>query len=145
MRTWRSTTLVVALLIVLSGCSSADDADSGSDGTQTASSERTNGDPGIVTEMDANFDIGTLPADFPDILVPDSFTAGMYAELGTLRNANFESSLSFDDVVAEYTDRIGDEPTIVEGEERLASWIVDIWVVSVIEGPPTIIGVGTAE
>lgn len=95
--------------------------------------------------MDPGFDAGNLPDDFPSALMPDSFSAGMYAELGTVRSVNFESPSSFDDVVAEYTDKIGEEPIIVQGEERLAQWTVDIWALTVIESTPTLIGVSTAE
>ena len=146
MRIWRRRTTVLALvlLLALTGCSSGND-NSGSDGSQPASDEQTTGDVGTITEMDPSFDTDGLPDDFPSELVPDSFTAGMYAELGSVRNVNFESPSSFDDVVAEYTDKIGEEPTIVEGEERLAQWIVDVWAVSVIESTPTLIGVSTSE
>jgi hypothetical protein len=131
------------LLIVLAGCSGDGDADS--DGTQPAGDEQTTGDVGTITDLEPNFDTGDLPDDYPSDLMPDSFDAGMYAELGTVRNVNFETSSSFDDVVAEYTNKIGEEPTLVEGEERLAQWIVDIWSVSVIESTPTLIGVSTSE
>jgi hypothetical protein len=139
----RSTALALVLLAVLTGCSG--DANPDSDGTQPAGDEQTTGDVGTITDMDPNFDIGDLPDDYPSDLMPDSFDAGMYAELGTVRNVNFETSSSFDDVVAEYTNKIGEEPTLVEGEERLAQWIVDIWSVSVIESTPTLIGVSTSE
>ena len=139
----RNTVLAVVLLFVLAGCSSGDD-DSAGDGSQPATDEQTIGDVGTITEMDPAFDTGSLPDGFPSELVPDSFTAGMYAELGSVRNVNFESSASFDDVVAEYTDKIGEEPIITEAEERLASWIVDVWAVSVIDSTPTLIGVSTA-
>jgi len=139
----RKTALVVVLLLALTGCSSGDD-DSAGDGSQQANDEQTTGEVGTLTEMDPSFDAGSLPGDFPPELVPDSFTGGMYAELGDVRNVNFETSGSFDDLVAEYTEKIGEEPTIVEGEERLAQWIVDIWSVSVIEGTPTLIGISTS-
>lgn len=134
----------MALLIVLTGCSSGD-TNSGSDGSQPASDEQTTGDAGTNTELDPNFDTGSLPDDFPSELVPDSFTGGMYTEFGGVRGASFESASSFDDVVAEYTDKIGEEPTIVEGELRLANWIVDTWGVGVFEGPPTLIGVSRTD
>lgn len=131
----------MALLIVLNGCSSGD----AGDGTRTTSDEQTTGEVGTVTDMDPSFDAGNLPDDFLKELMPDSFTAGMYAELGVVRNVNFESPSSFDDVVAEYTSKIGDEPIIVQGEERLAQWTVDIWAVSVIESTPTLIAISTAD
>jgi hypothetical protein len=102
------------------------------------------GEIGTITDMDPGFDVGSLPDDLPSDLLPDSFSAGMYAELGTVRNINFESSSSFEDVVAEYTDKIGEEPIIAQGEERLASWVVGDWVVSVIEDSPTLIGFATS-
>lgn len=139
----RNTALAVILLLALTGCSSGGDT-SGNEGSQSATDEQT-GDVGTVTEMDPNFDTGGLPDDFPTQLVPDSFSAGMYAELGSVRNINFESSSSFDDVVTEYTDKIGQEPIITEGEERLASWTVDVWQVSVIDSTPTLIGVATSS
>lgn len=144
MRRRKNKALAVALLIVLTGCSSGGDG-SGSDGSQPASDEETTGDVGVGTEMDPNFETGSLPDDFPSELVPDSFTGGMYTEFGGVRGATFESSSSFDDVVAEYTAKIGEEPTIVEGEERLANWIVGIWGVSVFEDTPTLIAVATPD
>ncbi len=143
MTTWRqrSTALAVVLLIVGAGCSSGDTGD----GSPAPSDEQTIGDVGTITGMDPGFDTGSLPADFPSRLIPDSFTAGMYAELGSVRNVNFESLSSFDDVIAEYSDKIGEEPIIVQGEERLASWTVDTWAVSVVEGAPIVIAVSTAE
>lgn len=139
----RSTVLAVILLFALTGCSS-EDGNPASDGSRLAGDEETTGEGGAGTELDASFDADSLPDDFPSELVPDSFTAGMYAELGDIRNVNFESSASFEDVVAEYTVKIGEEPIIVEGEERLAQWIVDVWAVSVIDTTPTLIGVSTA-
>ncbi len=143
MTTWRqrSTALVVVLLIVSTGCSSGD-AD---DGSPAPGDEQTTEDVGTQTDMDPGFDAGSLPADFPTELIPDSFTAGMYAELGSVRSVNFESSSSFDGVIAEYSVKIGEEPIIVQGDERLASWTVDIWAVSVIEGAPIVIAISTAE
>lgn len=143
MKGQRRAVLAVCLLFALNACSSGDDGSG--DGQQDAGDGQTTGDVGTITEMDPSFDTGSLPDDFPAELVPDAFSAGMYGELAGLRNANFESASTFDDVVVEYTDKIGEEPTIVEGEARLASWTVDVWVVSVIEGPPTLIGVGTAD
>jgi hypothetical protein len=103
-------------VVVLTGCSG--DADPDSDGTQPAGDEQTTGDVGTITDLDPDFDTGDLPDDYPSDLVPDSFDAGMYAELGTVRNVNFETSSSFDDVVAEYTNKIGEDPILVEGEDR---------------------------
>jgi hypothetical protein len=139
----RSAALTLVLLAALAGCSG--DADPDSEGTQPAGDEQTTGDVGTITDLDPNFDSGDLPDDYPSDLVPNSFDAGMYAELGTVRNVNFETSSSFDDVVAEYTNKIGEEPILVEGEDRLAQWIVGIWSVSVIESTPTLIGVSTSE
>jgi hypothetical protein len=140
----RNTVLAVILLSAVTGCSSGD-GNSASDTSLPAGDEQATGDVGTITEMDPSFDTDSLPDDFPSELLPDSFTAGMYAELGSVRNVNFESSASFEDVVAEYTDKIGEEPIIAESEERLASWIVDVWAVSVIDSTPTLIGVSTAD
>lgn len=96
--------------------------------------------------MDPNFDVSQIPDDFPSELLPEDFTAGFYGEIGTVRNVNFEVAQSFDEVVAEYTDTIGEPPIVAEGEERLASWTVDgEWVVSVIDDDPTLIGIAHAE
>ena len=135
------TILLSLLLLVGTACSSSDDSD---EQAPAPSDTQGTGDVGTITDMDPNFDLGSLPDDFPDNLKPDSFTAGMYVELGDIRNTNFESSASFDEVVAEYTDKIGDDPILVEGEERLASWVVGDWVVSVIDTTPTTIGVATS-
>jgi hypothetical protein len=136
--------LTLVFLIVLAGCSSGDDG-AASDGSSVSNDEQAPGDVGAIGGMDPGFETDSLPDDFPSTLIPDSFTAGMYAQLGTVRNANFESSASFDDVVSEYTDKIGEPPTIVQVEERLAQWTVDIWIVSIIEGTPTLIGVATSD
>jgi hypothetical protein len=142
MKTWRqrSTAVAAALLIVCAACSSGDSGD----GSPAPGDEQATGEVGTAT-MDPGFETDSLPDDFPSELIPDSYTAGMYAELGTVRNVNFESPAGFDDVVAEYSDKIGEEPIIAQGEERLASWTVDIWVVSVIESEPIVIGVSTSE
>lgn len=130
----------MVLVLVGTGCSSGDSDDDAS----TPGDDEQIGDVGTITDMEADFDVGSLPDDFPPELMPDSFAAGMYAELGNVRNINFESAQSFDDVVAEYTAKIGEDPIIAEAEERLASWTVGVWIVSVIEGTPTLIGVATA-
>ncbi|MEN8239242.1 MAG: hypothetical protein ABFR53_08590, partial [Actinomycetota bacterium] len=133
MTTWqRNTVLAVVLLVASSGFSPGD-----ADGSPTPSDESMTGEVGTVTDMDPSFDVRSLPDGFPSELIPDSFTAGMYAELGSIRNVNFESPSSFDDVVGAYTDKIGEEPIIAQGEERLAQWTVDIWAVSVVESTPT--------
>lgn len=139
------TVVGVVLAITLAGCTSGEGAGSGGDGAPASGDSQVTGDVGAITEMDPNFDAGSLPADFPTNLVPDSFTAGMYSEIGTVRGVNFESARSFDEVVAEFTSKIGAEPTIVEGEVRLASWLVDNWAISVFDSTPTLIGVATTE
>ncbi len=96
-------------------------------------------------EMDPGFGTADLPDDFPPQLLPSSFTAGMFTELGSVRSVAFESSSSFDDVVAEYTAKTGEEPIVVLGDVRLASWTVDRWAVSVFEGTPTLIGFTATE
>lgn len=127
------------MLIVGTGCSPAESGDD----SPAPSDEQATGEVGTASEMDPNFDAGSLPDDFPTDLMPNSFTGGMYVEVGGVRNVSFESTTSFDEVVAEYTGQLGEEPVIVQGEERLASWTVGIWAVSVFEGPPTLIGVST--
>lgn len=162
---WRrnNTALAVVLLLALTGCSSGDDnsaspeetaasadgtgagtdtnMDPSSDSSQPANDQQATGDVGTFTDLDPNFDIGSLPDDFPPELLPDSFTAGMYTEFGDARSATFESPSTFDDIIAEYTDKMGEQPVVVEGEERLASWVTDVWAVTVIDTTPTLIGV----
>lgn len=141
--------LVVALL--LTACGGDGDSSDGGNAEDTTPVDNQSSDDGSATDggagtdLDPNFDLSSIPDDFPPELLPDSFNAGMYFELGEVRNANFESSLSFDETVAAYTAKIGEEPFLVEGEERLASWTVDgIWVVSVFDENPTLIGIATS-
>lgn len=91
--------------------------------------------------MDPGFDVASLPDDFPSELVPSSFSAGMVTVLGETRTVSFETSTTFDDIMAEYTDKIGEAPVIVEGEERLATWVGDEWSVTIFDSSPTLIGV----
>lgn len=137
----RTTALTIAMLIAVAACSSG-----GTDnGPPSPTGDQTVGEAGTNTELDPDFDVSSLPDDFPTQLIPRALTAGMYVELGTVRNVNFESSDSFDDVVSQITAKLGDEPTLVEGEERLASWTVGIWLVSVIDTTPTTVGFATTE
>ncbi len=138
------------LAVVLVACGGESDASAGENDTnapteQTQPSGDETSGGGAGTELDPNFDIGVIPDDFPAQLLPDSFTAGFYAELGGVRNANFESDKSFDELVAGYTEKIGEPPTVVEGEQRLASWVVDdVWIVSIFDENPTLIGISHA-
>lgn len=130
-------------MVILTGCSSGD-AEDAADDSSAPSDDRVTGEVGTLTEMEPRFDVSDLPDDFPSELIPESFTAGMSAQLGTIRDVNLESDSTFDAAVAEYTSKIGEEPIIVEGEERLAQWLVDVWAVTVIESRPTLISVTTA-
>lgn len=145
--------LVALLALVLVACGGdTDTSDGGDDGQastdQTQVSDNGEDDGGGDTgdefsaEMDPNFDPGVIPADFPSDLFPDEFDSGMYGELGSVRNANFLVNRSFDEIVADYTARIGEEPIVVEGEQSVATWTVDgEWAVSVIGGDPALIGI----
>lgn len=143
--------LAVLLALILAACGGdTDSSDSGDDTQQPTDQAQASDDQGgddgegagAGTEMDPNFDLSQIPDDFPSELLPDDYTAGFYAELGSIRNVNFHVARSFDDVIADYTDRIGEPPILAEGEERLASWTVDgEWAVSVIEDNPTLIGI----
>jgi len=155
----RSVTVGVILLLTPVGCSSGDDASgsddatgsedsSGSEDFELAGDQQDSADDEDITGMDPDFDPGSLPDDFPSELVPDSFTAGQYFELGGVRTANYESSSSFDDVVAEYNAKTGVEPIIVEGDERVATWTLDNdWAVNVLEraseGAAPLISIGS--
>jgi len=128
------------LTVVLAAISlAAFTACSGGDEPATSLSELGADDVGTGTDMNPDFDSGTLPSDFPSQLVPDSYSAGMYGEIGTVRTVGFEVASSFDDVVADYTQRAGEAPTVVEGEQRLAQWTVEKWLVAVFEDDPTLV------
>jgi hypothetical protein len=145
-------TIVALLVLTLAACGGDTDTSAVDDGTQAPPDQTQpsddgggndgGGDGAVNTDMDPNFDVSSIPDDFPSELFPSEFDSGMYGELGGIRNANFLVSQSLDDVVADYTDRIGETPIIGEGEQRIATWIIDgEWAVSAVGDNPTLIGI----
>lgn len=132
------------LALILAACGGGDTDSQSSDEDQPVA-ENGGGDSADDGVMSSSFGVGDLPSDFRSDLAPDSFSAGMYAELGSVKNANFEVDQSFDDVVAAYTAKLGAPLLVGDAGERLAQWIIDEeWSVSVIEDTPTLVAVSTS-
>lgn len=145
MRSRFTVLFVFALILSACGGGGGESDESDDNTTQSVDESQSSGDGQADTGMDPNFDIGDVPDDVPQELIPDSFNGGFYAELGEVRSLNFETSKSFDEMVEEYTGKLGDPMAVVEAEERLASWIVDdVWTVGVLDTNPTTIAIGTA-
>ena len=148
----RPAAVLSGLIVVLAGCGGGDEnATSDRADTESAidASAGGNGD-GDDTGADddgfgqrADFDLSSLPDDFPDALVPPDWDTGQFSDITGFATVTFESSLSFDDAVAHYDAVHGEGIVVGEDEdERLAQWTrTPPWIVSVFEGDPLMIGI----
>lgn len=124
--------MMVALALVAVACGGGDDVvlDDSGEGESSAI-------------LNPDFSTADLPGDFPDDLIAPEIIAGEVGILGEVETVSFETTLSYDEAVAFYTDALG-EPTFEGGDAggRLASWTNQgTWVVQVLDTSPVTIGV----
>ncbi len=139
---------LVVLALAVSGCSGDDDVDAGENGD--ASADTDTGDGAVSDDRDdvptgqsADFDLTTLPEDFPAELVPPIWDTGQYTDDLGLPTATFESSMPFEEIITYYDSVHGDGVVVGDDPgERLAQWTASPpWIVSVLEGAPATIGI----
>ncbi|MCP3976139.1 MAG: hypothetical protein GY720_16785, partial [bacterium] len=133
--------LALAFALVVTACGGGDDADAtnGENGSSSNTTAQNNsGDP---NELTANFNLDDLPGDFDSQLVPPSWTAGQSTDILGPHAVNFETDMSFTDVLAYYEGVIGAPDSIVgDPGEELAGWFNDVdWVASVFDGDPVLV------
>ena len=162
-------TLLVAALLALAGCGGDDSTDAGTgDAAVTPDAENgSNGDGdsdgdsdgggrdgdggsdggsdevGGESGQDPDFDVTTLPEDFPAELVPPVWETGQYTLATDFPTATFESSMPFDEIVT-YYDSVHGEGVVLGDEPgaRVAEWTDSPpWIVSVFEDEPVRIGI----
>lgn len=128
---------MVVLALVAISCGGGDDAESG-DADSGSNGESSSG--GILP---SGFSTSDLPDDFPDDLVIPDILGGEVVDLAGLEVATLETSLSYDEAIAFYTDALG-APTFEGGDAdgRLGSWTNHgAWAVQVLDTDPTTVGV----
>ncbi len=134
MRHLRTIALVFVLLVT--ACGGGDDAD-----TTAGASGNSSNNSGDPNELTTNFNLDDLPGDFDSQLVPPSWTTGQSTDILGPHAVNFETDMSFTDVVAYYEGVIGAPDSIVgDPGEELAGWFNDVdWVASVFDGDPVLV------
>lgn len=135
-------TLTLVLVLVAAACGGDDDAaDNNTAGGDSAGSGN---DPAI---MSTSFDLGALPDNFPSERVPPSWTAGQATDLLGPFVINFETDMSFADVVDHYEGVLGPKTLLVgDPGEQLAQWTGDaVWVTSIFDGDPVTVGFASLE
>lgn len=134
--------------LVATACGSGDDDDGGGDDSDVAVDDNDSGDDDgsgfdEITGQGSDFDLSSLPDNFPSELVPPNWDTGQYSDITGYPTVTFESSMSFDDAIAHY-DAVYGEGIVVGNDpgERLAQWTRNPpWIVSVFEGDPMMIGI----
>ncbi len=83
------------------------------------------------------FDLSQLPADFPRNLIPGEYHSSVYAKLGEIETASFESRTPVSQSIDHYTTLLG-KPTLdsgAGGTERVVQWQSSPWMLSVVGSP----------
>jgi hypothetical protein len=139
--------LALTMLTIASCGGGDDDSGDGGDGLEAdGGGSDDDGDDGFsdeeITGQSSDFDLSSLPDDFPDELEPPDWETGRYTELTGFPTATFASGMSFDDTVAYYDDVHGESLVVGDAGERLAQWTTNPpWIISVFEGDPLTIGI----
>ena len=138
---------IVALLLVLvaTACGGDDAADTtvaseagGGSGGSGSGNDSDSDDPNALS---ADFDVSSLPDNFPSELVPPAWTAGQATDILGPFVVNFERDVPFAEAVEYYEAILGPAQVLGDPGEQVAQWTSGpIWIVSVLDGDPVLIG-----